>query len=86
MSDYNPNSSDAQFAKLFQVLEDMKTQAAKKESTDTDAYALIMAKQDKTNGRVSGLETREQYAKGKVAGIALVVSVIGTVAGILFSK
>lgn len=86
MSDYNPNSSDAQFAKLFQVLEDMKEQQKQKGVSDTNAFDLIMSKQDKTNGRVTGLEKREQFIKGKVVGISAAISVVGTVLGWYFSK
>lgn len=86
MSDFNPNSSDSQFAKLFQILEDMKREQARKDASDTIAYNLIMAKQDKTNGRVLGLESREQFLRGKVVGISAAISVVGTLVGWWLSK
>lgn len=85
MSNFNPNSFDAQVATILQKLEDMRGQQAEKREEDKVAFTQIMNKQDYTNGRVTGLETREQYAKGKVAGIALAVSGIVTLIGIYFS-
>lgn len=86
MAEFNPNSFDAQFATVLSKLDNMSKQHEKKDEEDKVAYALIMSKQDKTNGRVTGLEQREQFQKGKIAGIALVVSLLGTFAGILLSK
>jgi hypothetical protein len=72
LPEYNPNSFDAQFAKIFQMLESQNKRHQEKWDEDERRHTDIIVRLDKTNGRVLGLEKREEYAKGKIAGIALV--------------
>lgn len=74
MTDFNPNSYDAQLARVLEILHAQNMAAAVKNERDREDFKKIMEKQDTTNGRVLGLEKREQYNKGKVAGIAVACS------------
>lgn len=86
MSDFNPNSFDAQFATVLTKLEAMAKEQCEKREEDKAAFKAIMDKQDKTNGRVTGLEKREQYNLGKVAGIAVAISILVSIAGAYFAR
>ena len=67
---YNPQSIDAMFTRVLTEIENVKSIVA--EARDEAR---------KTNGRVTKLEFWRQYSTGKTAGIALAVSVGGTVIG-----
>lgn len=77
MSNFDPNSSDAQFATILKTLQNQNEQFADKCDEDRAAYALIMSKQDLTNGRVTALEKERAKLYGIATGVSVVVGLAG---------
>lgn len=71
---FNPDSFNAQMAKILQILENQNVLMRLKNDRDREDFKSVMEKQDATNGRVTGLEKREQYSLGKIAGVSTAVS------------
>ena len=83
MSEYNPQSSDATFARTIERLDAQDREAARREKELKEALAAILAQTTKTNWRVSVLENwrTEVTARGAVVGglSGAVVAIVGII-------
>ena len=74
MSDFNPNSPDAVFARILAKLEEQNRSASETRAEFLAILTEIRAEVKKTNGRVSAIERWRAELKGKTATLATVVS------------
>ena len=84
--DYNPNSLDSRVTELLTLVREQKESFREKCDKDDKAFAAIMAKQDKTNGRVTAIELFIANWKGKTAVVATAIPIAVSILGWFVTK
>lgn len=70
-SDFNPNSKDAQFARIIARLDNQDIQSALRETDRKESNTRIEGMLMKQNGRVRALESEKWMQRGFVAAISV---------------
>jgi hypothetical protein len=79
VADFNPFSSDAQFAKIIERLDRQDRETERHHCENKKTLSAIREQTTLTNGRVTKLEKKWIYAAGLVVGGWFVIGVVWAV-------